>query len=955
MGVQDGFPVNQSYTNTKFISKNVDDAMPNILAFTRSLSGATISDIQAAVNKLYGATGASETTPGTVYDAPPGTISNGENYETALGLLADKFAAATGHMHTGADGDAPPISSGDISNFPLLGYLEQGTTLTGVTGNSKNVSTQLSGKSSSTTSTMAGVCSGAPSNKVRLIYATGASAYQDIIDSTGNLVYGRISFASSVFTLSFYSEISGVETPFDFTSATDILWWYQELFAPNAAPPTYLPVIDLFTGTAASLHSVAASGHSQLQGDVIFAASGGLSLTQVGQDLIFVPNIHSIAVMGQSPVVGDIIFAATGGTNIHSVGNTVYIGSATGGTGGGGTGLKNYLGEINGVNNNGDFELGTTTGWTLGNVGTLANNFPTGTPTFGSGASGNLSIATISSGQLAGSFSLEQVSSAASVAGDFLASNVFTIDEEDQAKVMQFKFYYKPNSGVANLNFSGTQSNSFGVAIWDVTNGVWIQPAGVFNLVQNSGVGLALGTFQTTSNSTQYRFVVYNANASLGAATMYFDDFFLGPQITAAGAAVSDWVAYTPTVNNVGTSTNTGCWRRVGDSIEIETYLVSSGAFVGSPQIAIPTQFSIDFNKLPNTIATVGVARLNNSGAIWIGPVTTVGLAQALQIAGPNSQGDWSASTPTSSGSGMVLSLFARLPIIGWSSQTVMSNDTDTRVIAASTGQASTQALTDGVFAKVAYDTPDFDTSGSLSGGTFTVPVAGIYKVKALVQYGVSSVGYREVDLYKNGTTFKALNFLGSELSPSYGTLIGGSCLVPCVAGDTLEIYASENSGTSVNIGGNAAYNYFNVNRLSGPATIAATESVVAQYIGGGGADQTFGAFTAAVNFPTKLIDTHGAVTPGVGTWLFRAPISGSYEYQGNFYQKTTDTDVYQYVNGVQGIAIPGHFTGNFASNHFYGMVYLNAGDYLQIIPQTASTGSDAALYNLITIKRIGN
>ena len=60
-------------------------------------------------------------------------------------------------------------------------------------------------------------------------------------------------------------------------------------------------------------------------------------------------------------------------------------------------GTKNYLGSINGVNNNGNFETGSVGNWVLGTA-TLTSNLPTGVPTFGSGASGNLSTSIISYG-----------------------------------------------------------------------------------------------------------------------------------------------------------------------------------------------------------------------------------------------------------------------------------------------------------------------------------------------------------------------------------------------------------------------------------------------------------------------------------------------------------------------------------------------------------------------------
>lgn len=110
MGILNGQAVSQEITNPAFINKNINDVMPNILGFARALSGASIADIQAAVNKLYTATGASEFVTGTVYNATPGTITNGVNYQDSLTTLAGKFDPATGHFHTGTAGDGPLLN-----------------------------------------------------------------------------------------------------------------------------------------------------------------------------------------------------------------------------------------------------------------------------------------------------------------------------------------------------------------------------------------------------------------------------------------------------------------------------------------------------------------------------------------------------------------------------------------------------------------------------------------------------------------------------------------------------------------------------------------------------------------------------------------------------------------------------------------------------------------------------
>jgi hypothetical protein len=121
MGVSDGQAVSQAITNPAFINKNVNDTMPNTLGFNHPLSGPSIADIQQAVNNIYNATGVSESTSGTVYNATPNTISNGDSYEVALAILANKFAGATGHNHDGTDGQGPPIASA-VGSIAASGY-----------------------------------------------------------------------------------------------------------------------------------------------------------------------------------------------------------------------------------------------------------------------------------------------------------------------------------------------------------------------------------------------------------------------------------------------------------------------------------------------------------------------------------------------------------------------------------------------------------------------------------------------------------------------------------------------------------------------------------------------------------------------------------------------------------------------------------------------------------------
>lgn len=553
-------------------------------------------------------------------------------------------------------------------------------------------------------------------------------------------------------------------------------------------------------------------------------------------------------------------------------------------------GLKNY------ITVNADLEQGATTGYSLGTA-TLTNAFPSGAPTFGSGASGNLSLTLVSSSQLAGTYSLGYVSSAATTAGNFVATDAFSVDLEGQAKVMQFKVAYSAVTNPSNGNFSGTSSNSFGVAIYDVTNSAWIQPAGVFNIVQNSGVGIASGTFQTTSNSTSYRLVFYNANASAGAITMYLDDFFVGPQITAAGAAVSDWTAYAPTLTGFSaTPANAFKYRRVGDSVEIVGRITKGAStYNGLVSFTLPSGQSIDTTKTPFTSwAMLGQISAEVSSGNYHGILFQSGASTNTVVAyGDSGIGAWdgASSIPVATASLVGFDIHVVVPIVGWSSNTVMSSDTDTRVIAAyATGIPA--SVTSGN--PIIYPTVTRDTSGAYNSttGRYLVQVPGFYQISI---GGAAAAGpAARLQIYNNAVAGPIIGFMNST-----DGLYAGSGIVYANAGELLDVRPSQNMASF------AATGSISINRLSGPATIAATDSVSMLYTGASGTLTT--AFNTTT-FGTKVKDTHSAYSSGTYT----VPVSGSYSMSAQTdvsgtYSTGNVSMISVYIDGVEsyrGIAV---------------------------------------------------
>ena len=622
-------------------------------------------------------------------------------------------------------------------------------------------------------------------------------------------------------------------------------------------------------------------------------------------------------------------------------------------------GAKNYITYNN-------FENGLTTGWSLGTVGTLTNGIPTGTPTFGSGASANLSITTVSSGQIAGNYSLSLVSSAATTQGNMLASDALTIDTSDQAKVLTAQFYYKAASGSSNANFSGTSSNSFGVACYDVTNSSWLPVAGNFSMTQGSGVGIATCTFQTNLTTASIRFVVYNVNATSGAVTLYFDRFYLGPQTAPIGPVTTDWQSFTPTGSWTTNTTYTGYMRRVGDTQEVQVLISLSGAPTATG-LTLNAPSSVDYSKLTGgqvyDESYLGSGYIIHSATSYmVGYVQATPTANVFRVTYDNVSGSnvitnpITQTAPVTFGSGDLLTFRFSYPIAGASSNVQMSNDTDTRLV--SFGGTANQTINNTTPSLTLTVTED--THGAYSGSTYTVPVTGRYRIGGYIRS--SSVAWTAGNAIE---VYYAVNGGGNQVigrvnPPAYtGT---AQAMISYEenfnAGDTVVFKAY--SDVSMTGAGTITFS-----RLSGPSVIAATESVNASY--GTTAGQSIpNATPTIINFDTKSFDSHNAVTAG-SNWKFTAPVSGKYRVSAMIALSSSTTNTWNYSaaiykNGVLYRALDdklGNLNGEININTGSTLIQLNAGDYISLyFSQNIGTAKALATttgYNYIDIERVGN
>lgn len=578
-----------------------------------------------------------------------------------------------------------------------------------------------------------------------------------------------------------------------------------------------------------------------------------------------------------------------------------------------------------------------TPGWSLGHV-ILTSGVPTGTPTFGSGASGNLTLSASNSTPIEGTYSLSLASSAATTAGDFVASDPFTIQNGNLANVVYFQFKYEAISNPGNINFSGSSSNSFMPYIYNVTQGGanWIQPQGLYCQVQGTGTGTCTGSFQATVTDTQYRLVVYNANATAGAETIYYDQFLTGPQpfnstipaISWSGTQVSQ--ALTANVTNAAFTTvndSNGAWNGTQYVVPIAgTYVMAGGALTS----AAGTLHGYKNGTSVGNFASSFAATASSGGSIVF---TNCVSGDLLSIRSDS-------SLTITNGQFGIFQVGAGA--VGPAGQVVASR----AMVSTGASTASTSPIN--------YDTIDFDLTGSITTGVGTwqykAPYSGIYFVESGGYYGATTVGQL---IFKNGSLAVALMQInGGAFSAN------GSTLLSLNAGDTLQIRPSTTATpTSLN-GTTAQTNYISIGLWQGPGQNqnASQPTVAASYY----LSANFAATTTTpVNFDTKLYDYCSCVTTSATAWNFKAPSAGLYSI-GGFINPPASINVNLYKNGAF-YATYGWNTGVFFNVGTMDL-RLNSGDTIDVRPSgsvtfSGSTPSPSAgtPTSTITIKRVGN
>lgn len=464
----------------------------------------------------------------------------------------------------------------------------------------------------------------------------------------------------------------------------------------------------------------------------------------------------------------------------------------------------------------------------------------------------------------------------------------FTIDSADQAKPLAISFDY---------SLSGTiTEGDYQVYVYDVTNSQRIQPA-PYKLSGTSGSQYSYkGEFQTNSNSTSYRVSIYQAVST--AVTLKTDNFSIAPTPVIKGAPVTDWSDWTPTGSWSTNATYTGKWRRVGDQMELQARISLAGASTATAlSINMPSGYSIDNSKLVDAAGNVTplgeVAIYDDSGSgHMLGSVTykdgTSVYIDRLNVdatGGSTQPGFYStvsATNPITFAANDRIQAYWRVPILGWSSAVTMSDSEDTRVVAMSATKSASDHTSTGAYQTVPTWAIENDTHNAFdaSTGIYTVKVPGWYRASANLGYAATSAGKVAAMRLYFGSTF--VQSATQDLT-SFIQIPSVSGTKKLNAGDTIYLQSYQNTGGNFAYQATAGYSLFSVERVSGPAQIAASETISASYSPTGTAT---GIATGAPNSLTstyvtwaKNWDTHGIFSTANGAVTIQSP--GKYQING--------------------------------------------------------------------------
>lgn len=558
----------------------------------------------------------------------------------------------------------------------------------------------------------------------------------------------------------------------------------------------------------------------------------------------------------------------------------------------------------------------------------------------------------------------------------------FSPESADYASILRTTFKYLSSSAYADGDvriYLVSSGDSFASDI----NVIELTPR---DLPASLNARLHITEGQADYADTKIRLCIHIASTNASAYTVQFTRISCGQREIARGSVVTDAKDYSPTLTNVTEGTGVFKdfeWHRIGQFMEIIGGITigTGGSASGVIKIPMPSGYSIDFTAIGSPVSGGGFARVGmadaydtSTGNNYVGTVFVDNTNNAFYVRGDTSTNDWATAVPFTWAVGDSFTVRIKVPIAGWSSNTNISSDYGSRIIAArykySTGTVN--HTSSGSYLDLDADLltgKDYDTTNSYntSTNTYTAPETGYYNFSGVITFTTNGTGYRQLHALKNGSTYVELCSLNASAYP-------GSAVMPFTtqvflkAGDTWKLQAYQNSGGTLTFetGGGATYNCLEIFKIQSPQTLMGSEVVSARYkLNASNANTSIADAGGGeiVDFNVKEWDTHNAVTTGA-SWKFTAPYSGFYRVSAVVYWASisnfTESQIRLYKNGTTTISTMNASSASPWAIHGTDTVYLLQGEFISVLgfqdssdssARNIYTGSD--LYTHVAIEKV--
>lgn len=343
---------------------------------------------------------------------------------------------------------------------------------------------------------------------------------------------------------------------------------------------------------------------------------------------------------------------------------------------------------------------------TLSTLASTTANLASLTAFYADATSGAAALTSSSDTTLRGSFNyLTAVSGSNSTGTRFVQFPAFALEGSDLGKPVSIAFDVNGVTADGNWDLVVVRYNSSGV------HQSIISVAGNASGATPASAKLPTGTTQfngffVPDSTTAGDLYALRFRSLANTVNIRVDTLFVGPQPVRTGSAMTDWVAYTPSLSaGISATTNFGFYRRVGTNLEILIrYQQNTGANgTGSTEVAfgLPTEFQgkIDTNQVPlnNPRVQIGSAQVATLGTTYSAQQTVVAGASGnvVAILKSGSGAFWVGSDiPNTS----IISIAATLPIIGFSTNQIQG-DRAVEEYAFNTDISSTVSVTASGFA----------------------------------------------------------------------------------------------------------------------------------------------------------------------------------------------------------------------------------------------------------------